>query len=259
MPSKKLVGITPKKRLFVQSMHQNSIKGRSFSISPLGICKNKIQKLFTIFAIALTPFMKNLALLSATALAATTGLVFGTMQAASAATLTWQWNYSGTGITANGNFSSNDTPDDLGFYQITGITGTRNGETITGLQPAGTPIPGNEPFNVDNLISLNSQQLTGDGFGYSTSGGNYSSPFFANFLPTPGYLEVFSAPPLTPGFENFGTEDSELPISFSATIVSIPEPTSILSLLALGTLSTHLALKRKKLSKLTDNKLEKVS
>jgi hypothetical protein len=189
--------------------------------------------------------MKNLSLLSATAIAATSGLVFGTIQAASA--LTWNWNYSGTGIAASGTFTTNDTPNDLGFYQITGITGTRNDETITGLQAALTPIPGNEPFEVDNLISLNTQQLTGDGFGYSTSGGNYVSPFFASFLPTPGYLEVFSAPPLITGFENFGSEDSELPISFSATIITVPEPTSILSLLTLGALGvvrliTHYAL-----------------
>ncbi|MEH2355480.1 PEP-CTERM sorting domain-containing protein [Nostoc sp.] len=200
--------------------------------------------------------MKNLAL-SAIALATTSGLVFGTMPAASA--LSWNWNYSGTGIAANGTFTTNDTPNDLGFYLISGITGTRNDETITGLQPAGTPIPGNEPFNVDNLISLNTQQLTGDGFGYSTSGGNYSSPFFASFLPTPGYLEVFSAPPIIPGFENLGLEDSELPINFSATIVTVPEPTSILSLLILGTLGTFSVLKHSKLSTSTPKKLEKVS
>ncbi|MBR8834814.1 MAG: PEP-CTERM sorting domain-containing protein [Stigonema ocellatum SAG 48.90 = DSM 106950] len=203
--------------------------------------------------------MKNLALLSATALAATSGLVFGTMQAASA--LSWNWNYSGTGIAASGTFTTNDTPDDLGFYQISGITGTRNGETITGLQPTGTPIPGNEPFDVDNLISLDPQQLTVNGFGYSTSGGNYSNPFFASFLPTPGYLEVFSAPPIVPGFENLGPEDSQLPINFSATIITVDEPTSILSLLALSALGAGSALKRKKSSTRygTHKQIEKVS
>ncbi|MDZ8259482.1 PEP-CTERM sorting domain-containing protein [Nostoc sp. ChiQUE01b] len=200
--------------------------------------------------------MKNLTL-SAIALATISGSVFGTMPAASA--LSWSWNYFGTGVAANGTFTTNDTPNDLGFYLITEITGTRNGETITGLQSAGTPIPGNEPFNVDNLISLNSQQLTGDGFGYSTSEGNYSSPFFASFLPTPGYLEVFSAPPIIPGFENLGLEDSELPINFSATIITVPEPASILSLLILGTLGPLSLLKRHKLSKFTQKKLEKVS
>ncbi|MEB3218905.1 MAG: PEP-CTERM sorting domain-containing protein [Nostocales cyanobacterium 94392] len=189
--------------------------------------------------------MKNL-VLSATALAATSGLVFGTMQTAFA--LSWNWNYSGTGIGASGTFTTNDTANNLGFYQIFEITGTRNGETITGLQTAGTPIPGNEPFNVDNLISLNAQQLTGDGFGYSTSGGNFVSPFFASFLPTPGYLEVFSAPPILPGFENLVSPDSELPVSFSATIITVPEPTSILSLLALGILGARFLPKRKKLT-----------
>ncbi|MHC5756451.1 PEP-CTERM sorting domain-containing protein [Nostoc sp.] len=195
--------------------------------------------------------MKNIALVSATVLVTTSGLLFQTMQAASA--LNWNWNYSGTGIEANGTFTTNDTPNNLGFYTISGITGTRNGETITGLQAAGTPIPGNEPFDVDNFISLDAQQLTGDGFGYSTSAGNYSSPFFASFLPTPGYLEVFSAPPIIPGFENLGSEDSELPISFTATIITVPEPTSILSLFALSILGASSALKRKKSSKFTQN------
>ncbi len=201
--------------------------------------------------------MKNLGLLSAIVLSTTSGLFFGTMQAASA--LNWNWNYSGTGIAANGIFTTNDTPNDLGFYQIFGITGTRNGETITGLQAAGTPIPGNEPFNVDNLISLNTQQLTTNGFGYSTSAGNYSNPFFADFLTPPGYLEVFSAIPQIPGSQNFGPEDTELPIRFSASIITVPEPSSIFGLLPLGTLGGALALKRKKPSKFTEKKLEKIS
>jgi hypothetical protein len=133
----------------------------------------------------------------------------------------------------------------LGFYLITEITGTRNGETITGLHPAWTPIPGNEPFPVDNLISLNLPQLTIDGFGYSTSEGNFVNPFFASFLQPPGYLEVFSAPPFVPGSGNLGTEDSELPISFSATPITVPEPTSTLGFIALGTLGAVSTLKRK--------------
>ncbi len=167
--------------------------------------------------------MKTLALLFVITLA-TSVSVFGTMQSASA--LIWNWNYSGTGITASGTFTTNDTPDSLGFYLITRITGTRNGESITGLLPAGIPIPGNEPFKIDNLISLNPQQLTGEGFGYCTSGGNYAGSFFAGFLSTPGYLEVFSAAPFIPGFKNFGPEDSELAITFSATIVNFSEPPS---------------------------------
>jgi hypothetical protein len=191
--------------------------------------------------------MKKIGLLSATVIAATSGLIFGTVQAASA--LTWKWDYSGTGINAKGTFITDDTPNIDGFYQITGIKGKRNGEKIIGLQPTGTPIPGNEPFHVDNLIRLNAQQLTGDGFGFRTKEGSYASPFFASFLPTPGYLEVFSAFPFTPGYENFGPEDSELLINFSASIV--PEP---LTILGAGTAMGFGSFFKRKLAKKNNNK-----
>jgi hypothetical protein len=161
-------------------------------------------------------------LLSAIAFVTASELIFGTIQSAAAATLNWEWNYTGKGINANGTLATTDTPNSSGFYLITGITGTRNGVSITGLQTAGTPIPGNTPFNIDNLISLNSIQLTGEGFGYSTAAGSFASPFYASFtnavLQTPGYLEVF-----TPSMPL-----NEEPISFSARIVNVPEPLTII-------------------------------
>jgi hypothetical protein len=153
------------------------------------------------------------------------------------ASLYWNWNYSGNGIIASGTFSTNDIPDALGFYLITAITGARNGETITALQTTGTPIPGNEPFAVDNLVRLDGPQLTHDGFGYAIAGGTYANPFFADFLSPPGYLEFFSSPPFTGGS---GTGDSELPIVFAATL-TVPEPnTWALLLIGLGML-VHIA------------------
>ena len=145
-----------------------------------------------------------------------------------ATALDWNWSYAGTGITARGTFSTVDTPDSSGFYLITGIAGVRNSEMIIGLQPTGTPIPGNEPFLVDNLVSLETPQLTKQGFGYAVADGTFSNPFFASFLQPPDYLEFFSAPPFTPGL--VGPEDSELPIRFSATV--IPEPATWALLLA---------------------------
>jgi hypothetical protein len=162
-------------------------------------------------------------------LAATIG-IFSSHPAAAA--LLWTWQYSAPEISANGTFTTIDTPDVNGGYLITGITGVRNAETITGLQPTGTAIPGNEPFTVDNLIFRGpGPQLTDHGFGFSTSGGNYSNPFYADFLPNPGYLEFFSTPPFVVG--TAGPEDSELPIQFSAA--PVPEPASLP--LALGGLA----------------------
>src|SRR5580692_4366574 len=80
------------------------------------------------------------------------------------ASLLWNWSYSGAGVSASGTFTTNDTPDGAGLYQIVGITGTDNGATITGLQPTGTPIPGNEPYAVDNLVSAAEPRLTMHGF-----------------------------------------------------------------------------------------------
>jgi len=133
-----------------------------------------------------------------------------------ATALTWNWSYSGLGITTSGTFTTVDAPDGAGFYLITGIAGVRNGAPILGLQPAGTPIPGNEPFSVDNLVRLEFPQLTVHGFGYAIAGGTFSNPFFADFSQPPEYLEFFSAPPFTPGVA--GSQNSELPIRFSATL-----------------------------------------
>jgi hypothetical protein len=142
-------------------------------------------------------------------------LITFTTAKAPASTL-WQWEYSGPAITAAGTFTTVDSPDANGGYLITGITGTRNGITIIGLQASGTSIPGNEPYVVDNLVFLGSgPQLTSNGFGFSTADGASANPFYADFLPAPGYLEFFSTP---------GLGSSELPVQFSATLVAVPEP-----------------------------------
>jgi hypothetical protein len=128
-------------------------------------------------------------------------------------------------------------PDSAGFYLITDITGTRNCDPSTGLQPTGTAIPGNEPFVVDNLIGLGTQQLTKNEFGFATAAGDFVNPFFANFLSSAVYLEVFSAPPFSVGMP--GLEDSELPIRFSANIraANVPESSTGPGLLTFGLLA----------------------
>ncbi len=142
----------------------------------------------------------------------------------------WDWSYTGAGIAASGTFTTTDTANGSGYYQIVGITGSRDGDAITGLQPTGTPIPGNEPYAVDNLISLSGPQLTVNGFGFATATGDFANPFYADYLPSPGYLEFFSAPPFTPVI---GPEDSELPVIFTAMLATgVPEPNTLALLFA---------------------------
>src|SRR4051794_17013559 len=80
--------------------------------------------------------------------------VVGLIATAAPASTLWNWTYTAAEITASGTFSTAEIPDPTGGYLITGITGTRNGMPIVGLQPTGTAIPGNEPFDVDNLVFL---------------------------------------------------------------------------------------------------------
>ena len=124
------------------------------------------------------------------------------------ALLLWNWSYSGTGVSASGTITTNDAPDGAGFYQIVGITGAGNGVAITGLQQAGTAIPGNEPYAVDNLVSAAEPRLTTHGFGFSLANGNYANPFYKGS----NYYEYLSVPPYVNG------AGPERPVSFSAVI-----------------------------------------
>jgi hypothetical protein len=125
------------------------------------------------------------------------------------ASLLWNWSYSGAGVSASGTFTTNDEPDEAGFYRIVGITGADNGVTITGLQPTGTAIPGNAPYAVDNLVSAAEPHLTTHGFGFPLASGNYANPFYNGS----GYYEYLSVPPYVNG------AGPERPVSFSAVIV----------------------------------------
>jgi hypothetical protein len=145
----------------------------------------------------------------------------------------WTWSYSGAGVSASGEFTTTDTSY-AGDYTITGVTGQRNGVAITGLWPAGSAIPGNAGYPVDNLLSLSTPQLTINGFGFSLLDGRYSNPFYADFLTPSQYQEVFS--------DAFSVI-SEMQISFSATPAPTPQPGqgfAGLAVLTLGALALSL-------------------
>ena len=67
-----------------------------------------------------------------------------------------------------------------GFYLITGITGEANGVPIRGLQPAGTSIPLNAGYPVDNLVRAAAPQLTIHGFAFALTNGTYANPFYGS-------------------------------------------------------------------------------
>ncbi len=172
--------------------------------------------------------MTPIRILAAAALAA---LVF----TAPAQAATWDWNYSAAGIAAAGTFTTSDAPDTDGFYTITAITGSRNGVAITGLEPAGSAIPGNDPYDVDNLVSIAGPQLTWNGFGYALADGGWANPFSDGSTA----WEYLSVPPYPEG------AGQEVAVVFSAA--PVPEPaTGVLALLGVAGLAAASRLRRER-------------
>ena len=123
----------------------------------------------------------------------------------------WRWSYQGEGVAASGAFTTKDAPNADGFYEITGIKGEANGVAITGLQPAGTSIPGNDGYPVDNLVRTDAPQLSLHGFGYALADGTYANPFYGAHFAKPDIYAFFSDPA--------NRKTSEPVVTFTATIV----------------------------------------
>ena len=130
--------------------------------------------------------------------------------ASRAEALEWRWSYQGEGVAASGTFTTKDAPGADGFYEITGITGEANGVTITGLQPPGTSIPGNDGYPVDNLVRTEAPRLTMHGFGYELADGTYANPFYGAHFAKPDAYAFFSDPA--------NKHTSEPAVTFSAGI-----------------------------------------
>jgi len=135
--------------------------------------------------------------------------------------LTWDWSYSGTDVTANGTFTTTDSPNINGYYTIESITGTRNGDIITGLVP---PNQGNSNIfsGNDNLIS-SSGNPDFDGFNYyvpvTTQTPYGEASVYDNVLPTGNYpVGYYEAT----GDGTNGTNGRL--ITFSATVVPFDIP-----------------------------------
>jgi hypothetical protein len=125
--------------------------------------------------------------------------------------LEWRWSYQGEGVTASGALTTKDSPNADRFYEITGIKGEMNGVAITGLQPAGTSIPGNDGYPVDGLIKIEAPHLSLHGFGYALADGTYANPFYGDRFVPPGVYAFFSDPKTS--------KTSEPLVKFTATIV----------------------------------------
>jgi hypothetical protein len=130
------------------------------------------------------------------------------MIASPAQAIVWKWSYEGTGVTASGTLTTTDNQTTNGFYTISGITGQRNGYTITGLVPAHSG-NGNIWWNNDN--GFTGSQPSAEGISYYVGGVEF------------GEVSLFSASAYRTGLlqgiieSTINTSNKE--VSFSATPV----------------------------------------
>ncbi|MDD2892485.1 MAG: hypothetical protein PHF20_01030 [Halothiobacillaceae bacterium] len=150
--------------------------------------------------------------------AALTSLALIAANGAFSAELLWAWDFSAKGVNASGTLTTQDSPDKDGYYLITSLSGTRNGDTISALQTTGTAIPGNAGYPVDNLIRDAKPHLSVHGLGFATAKGDFSNPFYADFHQPPAYLEFYSIRPLAQAAhgDKASAKSTELSVSFNA-------------------------------------------
>jgi hypothetical protein len=127
------------------------------------------------------------------------------------ADLAWRWSCKGPGFEASGMLTTKDAPNADGFYEIVGIEGEAGGVSIIGLQPAGTSIPLNAGYPVDNLVREAVPQLTIHGFAFVLANSRYANPFYGSHFSPPAFYAFISDPS--------AGRTSEPKVEFSASLV----------------------------------------
>lgn len=138
-----------------------------------------------------------------------------TFSAALIPSIEWQFSYSGSGVAAGGTLTTLATPVG-GHYQIVGLSGTRNGEAMNALFPAGTyQASGGGVLISDNFLFPTDPFLATGGFTFHADGDRYNVYFLNG--------QYYDLAGINCSATNCGdTNHLGTPISFSAA--RVPEP-----------------------------------
>lgn len=146
------------------------------------------------------------------------GLLFALCYPAAASTLTYDFSFSGSGISSSGVLTVSDI---AGVYTVTDMTGTYDSETITGPLTAGT-YQGN-----DNLIFPAGPYLDFAGVSFSAASTDYNVFYdngFNNCELQGYYVYVGQA-----GLSTCGSSvDKKVSFSLTPVVTATPEPSSVL-------------------------------
>ncbi len=152
--------------------------------------------------------------LSALALLASSALIV----APPAKATVFDWSYTGLNgynVTASGTLVA--TPLGGGAFDVTAITGTRNGVAITGLTSYAVQ---------DNTVFTGFPQLDYFGLAFTDTNGNAFNAFYDAAINDPyecGFVGYCEIGPGVPGTDGLGPpRDAEGPIAF--TLTAVPEP-----------------------------------
>ena len=87
-------------------------------------------------------------------------------------------NWNAPAISVSGTYKISDTANSMGFYRITGLTGTRGGQSMSLVNPG--VLFGND--YTDNLLKMTNPYFTAGGLGYSAGGVIYDLYSFYGLL-----------------------------------------------------------------------------
>ncbi len=145
---------------------------------------------------------------------------------------TFQWSYTGDGVNASGTFVTDPLTD--GTYQITSITGERNGELITGLSTFGL---------ADNLIYLTDPMFDYAGLSFVAGGTDFNIYGTVEHAPTGDHGVLIEGYIVNPGWQLVDTQLDSFTLTRVGDVSQVPEPSS-LALLSTGALGLIVRMRK---------------